>query len=50
MLNLICDGVSSIVSTGINGAVLIVPLIVLVYAIIGQAKEFANMAKKTFNE
>lgn len=45
MLDAICNIIAKIVFSGIDGKILIIPLIALIYVLIGQAKEF----KKEFN-
>lgn len=46
MLNLICKSVGKIVSTGVDGTILILPLIVLILVLIGQAKDCIRVIKK----
>ena len=50
MLNLICNLVSKIVFTGINGTILIVPLMVLLYVLSGQVKDVKQVAKQILRE
>lgn len=50
MLNKLCALVSWIVFSGINGTILIIPLIILIYVAFGQVKEFISMAKEIFRE
>lgn len=42
--------VERIVFSGVDGRILIVPLLVLIYVAVGQVGEFINMAKDIFNE
>lgn len=48
MLNLICTLVSKIVFTGLNGTSLIIPLLILLYVLYGQAKDVKRVFKEVF--
>lgn len=50
MLNLLCNAIEKIVSTGVNGTILILPLIGLMWVILGQAKDCIRLARKVFGE
>ena len=50
MLNLICNLVSKIVFTGVNGTSLILPLVVLLYVLYGQAKDVKRVFIEVFRE
>lgn len=50
MLNLICTLVSEIVFTGINGTSLIIPLLILLYALCGQAKDVKRVFIEVFGK
>ena len=50
MLNLICKSVGKIVSTGVDGTILILPLMFLIYVIVGQAKDCVGVVKKVWRE
>lgn len=49
-MDLICRIVEKIVFSGINGKILILPLIFLLWFGIGQAKDFIYVAKKILKE
>lgn len=42
--------VERIVFSGVDGRILIVPLLILIYVAVGQIMEFVDMAKDIFNE
>lgn len=46
MLNLLCNLVDKLVSTGVDGTILILPLIVLIWVLVGQAKDCIRVTKK----
>lgn len=50
MLDAIAKVVEKIVLSGVDGRILIIPLLILLYAIIGQAKEAISMANEVFRE
>ncbi len=50
MLNKLCDLVSRIVFSGVNGTILIIPLTILLYITFGQVQEFVSMAKEIWRE
>lgn len=50
MLNLICRGIQNIVTVGVDGTILILPLAALVWVTIGQAKDCIRVAKKVLRE
>jgi len=50
MLNLLCNLVDKIVSSGIDGTILILPLIVLIWVLIGQAKDCIRIVRRVLRE
>lgn len=50
MLDAICNLIARIVFSGIDGRILIVPLIILMHVIIGQAKELKKEIKNIYKE
>lgn len=50
MLNLSCNAIEKIVSTGVDGTILILPLIGLIWVLIGQAKDCIRVAKKVLGK
>lgn len=50
MFNLVYRGIEKIVNTGVDGTILILPLAVLVWVIIGQAKDCIRVARKVLGE
>lgn len=48
MFDLVVKTVERIVFSGVNGTVLIIPLIILIYVAVGQAREFTSMAREIF--
>lgn len=50
MLDAICDMVAKIVFSGVDGKILVVPLIILIWVMIGQAKDFNYVYKEAMKE
>ncbi|WP_154440226.1 hypothetical protein [Tissierella pigra] len=50
MLNLICNLISKIVSTGINGTILMPLIAFLLWIGVGQARDFKQVAKQILRE
>lgn len=50
MLNAICDIIAKIVFSGVDGKILVVPLIILIWVMVGQAKEFNYVYKEVMKE
>lgn len=50
MLNLICRTVEKIVFSGVNGTILILPIIFLLWITWGQAKDCIRVIKKVWEE
>ena len=46
MLDLVAKTVERIVFSGVNGKVLIIPLIILIYVMARQAREFTSMVRE----
>lgn len=46
MLNLISKAIDNIVATGVDGTILILPLIALIWILVGQAKDCMRVTKK----
>ena len=42
--------IEKIVFSGANGRILIIPLILLIYVVVGQVVEFVGMAREIFKE
>lgn len=49
-MNLICRTVEKIVLSGADGTILILPLMLLVYVIVGQAKDCVGVVKRVWRE
>ncbi|MBU5311875.1 hypothetical protein KQI38_07520 [Tissierella carlieri] len=50
MLNLICKAVEKIVFSGIDGTILILPLVLLLSVLLGQAKDCIGVVRKIMRE
>lgn len=50
MLDAICNLVARVVFSGVNGKVLVIPLIILIWTMIGQAKEFNYAYEEAMKE
>ena len=50
MLTLICKAIEKIVCTGVDGTILILPMLFLIWALIGQAKDCVRVIGKILRE
>lgn len=49
-MELICRAVEKVVSTGVDGTILILPFLVLLYVFVGQAKDCVRVIGKILRE
>lgn len=49
-MELICRAVEKVVSTGVDGTILILPMLFLIWALIGQAKDCVRVIGKILRE
>lgn len=49
-MHALCKLVEKIVFSGVDGTILILPLLVLIYVIVGQAKDCIRMTREIFRE
>lgn len=49
-MELICRAVEKVVSTGVDGTILILPMLFLIWALIGQAKDCVRVIGRILRE
>lgn len=49
-MDYICSVIARLVFSGINGTILIIPLVALLYIVYGQAKDVKRVVRKALNE